>query len=67
MFYKLVVIAVSVRLQVAFAARADEARKASNPAAAADVGCTSSGEALSKSSLASQDSAGSSSRSQQVS
>ena len=58
MFYKLVVIAVSVRLQLAFSARAlarDEAGEPSNPAA--DAGCTSSGEARSKSSLASQDSA----------
>jgi len=56
MFYKLVVIAVSVRLQFVFNAREEGEREASNPAAA-DAGCTSSGEMRSKSSLASQDSA----------
>lgn len=62
MFYKLVVIAVSVRLQFAFMAREEQAREASNPAAreassSDDAGCTSSGEVRSKSSLAAQDSA----------
>ena len=56
MFYKLVVIAVSVRLQFVFNAREEGEREASNPAAA-DAGCTSSSEMRSKSSLASQDSA----------
>ena len=61
MFYKLVVIAVSVRLQFVFIAWEEQAREPSNPAAAAssrdDAGCTSSGEVRSKSSLAAQDSA----------
>ena len=61
MFYKLVVIAVSVRLQFVFIAWKEQAREAGYPAAAAsssgDAGCTSSGEVRSKSSLAAQDSA----------
>ena len=61
MFYKLVVIAVSVRLQFVFIAWKEQANEASHPAAAAsssgDAGCTSSGEVRSKSSLAAQDSA----------
>ena len=61
MFYKLVVIAVSVRLQFVFIAWKEQASEAGHPAAAAsssgDAGCTSSGEVRSKSSLAAQDSA----------
>ena len=61
MFYKLVVIAVSIRLQFVFIAWEEQAREPSITTAAAssrdDAGCTSSGEVRSKSSLAAQDSA----------
>jgi hypothetical protein len=56
MFYKLVVIAVSIKLQFAFARREAEAGRGRS-AAADGAACTSSGDAVSKGSLAAQDSA----------
>ena len=59
MFYKLVVIGVSIKLHLAFARREAELGAAQRAPAASSSGCSSSGEALSKGSLAAHDAASS--------
>lgn len=61
MFYKLVVIGVSIKLQLAFARREAELGVAQRAPAVSSsgLGCSSSGEALSKGSLAAHDAASS--------